>query len=1565
MRDESDDSDAARAERRARSLARHAESACGDLTDADAVDAALRVVRVRRTRIEARENEMKSSRRAQNDDARGTTNFATDPKRRAFCFDAQTGALHDALRSTRELMLSHGRAATLDAPGSTYVVPESARRRLVEETTRAMEEYERATSAPLRVVALGRSGVGKSHVLNGLLRELASRGDARGRVGTGGANGKLTLTKMRDHDERAEEAEEDKARAMEDDWEDEGGAALDADASAFAPPPPLDRDTSAAVYMPRHMRGREIRGDAFKDSEADAIRKEKLKEAAKKAQKKGQKVKPSYVLYKEHQEARDKEAAKKATEEAKRQKYDAAIAAYEIPVRKKKFPPPPTTLKDFLENDPRLKNARPPPFLLPEGDVMDTTSVASSVRTSDAFRVSLVYFSEDVVKQHVHALQYAVRQARAIESARKGLGFYAESYVKKELKARGLEETTLLDFRTKPKEGEAVPDDGYGLPSVLRVACAMVGLDPNISTLADLDESDVAIPAEYIERLGKRVEFEYKTDRNKNGKPDEPIDYTDERTFQRALRATKHTVFTQTHIPSSCWGLLREVRIDIPVPPQKRGLVLIDAPGAGDSDPARDRHLVAALRNAAAVICLGDSREVTGDIVRSLHKSGFLQQLAIRPATRRFINAVQGDRIWGSTATTLKRASALLKRKLGRDVSVEELAKDFPPVDEEIQWAIDRVINENTVEIATVRRAELLKMLMDQTGSVRELKQTANAVIAVAWKFLEFRLSWAKVLDPEKFDVQSITGHGSLNATLEELKRARQLKAMRRVTRRVHDVLKAFCVAAEPLCALPTCSDDSLRGFYDDIEFRLGEGGAYAARRVYELAHQFCTRVIAVSMKVAMEPLDIHAIKHGRAAVVREVLTKNLRPEERIHDIRTPADVRGFIIEAVDYFGKVLEATFYFNFNGKNTPQKPRGLLFQVCESVNAAWCHSLVSDQSTGELMFGALVKNQIASLAGPEDDPKRAMMRALFNLALTKFKLSPAHRYAYMNSAKVAGESTTRLWLECTKNIQIEINRQLKSVTAGLMCAFHPLDETTEVPPPEGVRAMMTDVINAISHTACTMNDLIIEKATKEIEKFYTPYILIASEDAMQACLTCMSPYVKKQVMPEFRARVAKPSMFTVISPDVKLAHSHMTVTSLILGSEAREPLSRAEKAKKLIALSEIGALPFQLTKPPVLSPAITDAIKAADDGINVGLDEFPLQIHMPAEAPAAPEMEANEEESIEVTEQQIVPVEEEEEQIEPVEEDEDQIEPVEEDEDQIEPVEEEEQITVGEEEEQTTVGEEEEQITVGEEEQTTVIDDREESIQGTLVPDADPDVDTDEIEVQSPAPIIKSTKGNAQMEKATSPQSKSSTPMKDVQTQTEYTASAKQPTVSASPRREIAVQTDDFGESPRREIAVQTYDFDEPETAVQTEETAERTSSEPSPTTHDASPVENPPPHSSSKSDLTATTTTTTTNAGERTKKRKMMCANELHAMPSVAANDPLTLAVNPVPGPLIALTSKIPTSDAKKRAKAERDRADFSPLKHTFDFDTDGDSDGDEPSPRPPVARILRKRPKRAF
>lgn len=55
-------------------------------------------------------------------------------------------------------------------------------------------------------------------------------------------------------------------------------------------------------------------------------------------------------------------------------------------------------LKDFLENDFRFKNARSSSFLFLEGDVMDMMFVVFFVRIFDVFRVSLVYFSEDVVK---------------------------------------------------------------------------------------------------------------------------------------------------------------------------------------------------------------------------------------------------------------------------------------------------------------------------------------------------------------------------------------------------------------------------------------------------------------------------------------------------------------------------------------------------------------------------------------------------------------------------------------------------------------------------------------------------------------------------------------------------------------------------------------------------------------------------------------------------------------------------------------------------------------------------------------------------------------------------------------------------------------------------------------------------------------------------------------------------------------------------------------------------------------------------------------------------------------
>jgi hypothetical protein len=341
--------------------------------------------------------------------------------------------------------------------------------------------------------------------------------------------------------------------------------------------------------------------------------------------------------------------------------------------------------------------------------------------------------------------------------------------------------------------------------------------------------------------------------------------------------------------------------------------------------------------------------------------------------------------------------------------------------------------------------------------------------------------------------------------------------------------------------------------------------------------------------------------------------------------------------------------------------------------------------------------------------------------------------------------------------------------------------------------------------------------------------------------------------------------------------------------------------EKAKKLIALSEVGERPFKVTKARVYTQAIADAIKAAEDGVDVSLDEFPVRIHMRVEAPGPVGMETNEEKPTEATERA-----------------------------RLEPIEDDVEITV-------------------EEEQTTAAEDPEESVQVTLVPDADPNADADEVEVQSPATFIKSTKRRARapVKKSTSRRSKSSTPMKAAQTQMECDATANCSAASPSPRREIAVQTDDFDE----------HDND----------TADGASSD---AYHMVRDVENPPPHSSSKSDLTAQTTAMTTTARERSKKRKMICANELHAMPSASKHEAVQLSVIPVPGPRIALTPKVPTSDAKMRAKAERSRADFSPLKHTFDFETDDDhdddaDDGGERSPRPPIARVLRKRPKRVL
>jgi len=1113
---------------------------------------------------------------------------------------AQDASLLTNIRAALALIENHGRETTSADASTVYVVPRAARERIAQEIAQALAEYDSTLRAPLRVVALGRSGVGKSHVLNQLLSELASRTNERaasasrrevvdGESGTADDDG-LTIVRAIDHDEAAEEREADRMRALED--EGENHVSMAADASVFAPPPPLDRDKSRVVYVPRHMKGRAIAGEAASFADEVQIRKDRIKElSAKLSKKNARKVKPSYALYKEEMEAKARQAAAKVAEQRKREDYERIITEYEIPVRDRPFKPPLVPIDDFLSYSPSA------PFLLPEGDILDTTSVASSVSTSDAFRVTLIYFAEEVVKKHLHALNQAAREARLVAKHRPHLGFFADKFAKNELKEQGLNELTLLDFASKPKnsDGSDDDDDTYGLPSVLRVACAMVGLDPNRSSLDTVEEAEVALPAEYIKRLGKRVTFEYRPE----GK--ECIDYSDEETFRRGLMATKRTLVTQTHISAACWGLLREVRVEIPVPEHKRGLVLIDAPGAGDSDPARDRHLVAALRNAAAVICLGDARDVTGDIVRALHKSGFLQQLTIRPATRRFINAIQGDRVWGSTLTTFRTAQQLLRERLGKDMSLEEFMQHQPPKREDIQWAVDHVIRENSSVLADIRRTELLSMLTDPNGSVHELPQVANAIGVVAWKFLEIRSSWARVLDASKIDVQKVTGHGSLYAELDVLKQARKLKLVRRVTKRVHDALRAFCTAAGPMHALPESSDESLRGLHESLELAFGERGEYASKVIHRDTMYFIRRTCATLFREEFKAFSDRVAGKCQTSTVRAMLKATFANAPRTLRV---SDVHHFAKDAT----QVIEVLFRDAFC-LNADRSSSDVLYCACSAFVNGWYKTIAAED---EQSLHAFAQKTLMDLTGDEEDPKCAMVRAIVSIAVAKFKLSPASKSAYLSHGQKK-EAIRGLHAKLVKDLSKELLTQTKAIKAGIVEMFDVEDVKDDAHATEDeTENFFNNCTTLVSSCAVTVTDAITDALHEGITAWIQPAMTAGSKDAMKSVQQCLMPLIKKQVMPDFRARVAKRSMLTIINEDIANVEKIMSVTADVLGSEAKSDPSQLEKAKRLAELSRMGDEPLQLYKLSVPMPPPNPAFRASDDVVQVDLSEFPIRIY-----------------------------------------------------------------------------------------------------------------------------------------------------------------------------------------------------------------------------------------------------------------------------------------------------------------------------------------------------------------
>ena len=216
--------------------------------------------------------------------------------------------------------------------------------------------------------------------------------------------------------------------------------------------------------------------------------------------------------------------------------------------------------------------------------------MACSVSTSDAFRVTLEYFSEDVVKRHVHALDYASDAAREAERLRDKLSRYAlapagpaVARARPALRARSdaLRFTSSSRKRAtstrrcvritlRPSSGVR---DGRHQPNIASRRSRLRVVD----RLAKVESrSTPRAPA----RLGKRVSFEYVPEGGGE------VDYTDEETFLRALRATKRTLVTQrARAAARSWGLSAEVPRTFAIELDERGLTLIDAPARAAPTP--------------------------------------------------------------------------------------------------------------------------------------------------------------------------------------------------------------------------------------------------------------------------------------------------------------------------------------------------------------------------------------------------------------------------------------------------------------------------------------------------------------------------------------------------------------------------------------------------------------------------------------------------------------------------------------------------------------------------------------------------------------------------------------------------------------------------------------------------------------------------------------------------------------------------------------------------------------------------------------------------------------------
>ena len=506
----------------------------------------------------------------------------------------------------------------------------------------------------LRCVFLGRSGVGKSHVVNSLLR----RACVPKRV-------KVEEEENEDEDENAsgyeitrEEEDDDepppmlqspgKKKNVEDDIDAMVLDVAQAVNGGYATPTDdSDEDTPSFMCDEQDDIEKYGRYERFKMNKIEyeaSGNVETLEESVKKAKEQakidlqyGNNDKESEDELNRIERERnrqieiEREERRKKSEETK--KYAAKIPVCEDEEKIEKKMAPKEVAEVHEKND----------FLLCEGDIGDTTSVSCAATLGDCFKLEIRYHSSQFVYERVRRLREILEFKKKIKKKNEWEKRYDAHF---DDRAKSKEEMESMEFEAAYYN--ACVDYATGsLNAEVASACAMTGHEPYAADLNDVDLEDVTIPKVLIDRLGASVTFI----------PHRVLEETKQTMayFEASVKMLRTTLHEET--THGCWGCVRDCTITLPcVNPIYRGLTFVDAPGAGEADPARMQQLRKELSNADVVFIVGDARRLPEDVRKALKKSEFLRKFTEDPDRFKIVSVMQADRCFDGLDTVWRKA---------------------------------------------------------------------------------------------------------------------------------------------------------------------------------------------------------------------------------------------------------------------------------------------------------------------------------------------------------------------------------------------------------------------------------------------------------------------------------------------------------------------------------------------------------------------------------------------------------------------------------------------------------------------------------------------------------------------------------------------------------------------------------------------------------------------------------------------------------------------------------------------------------------------------------------------